>query len=63
MESEQEPISEEMAQAVRSYLERLAQGLCPVCSAPIEQEQQVGRCVYAHPCGHRLYQGRARKKQ
>jgi len=27
------------------------------------KEQQVGRCVYAYPCGHRLYQGRAKKKE
>lgn len=43
-------------------LRLLGSGFCPHCHAKIEREQQVGRSVYAVPCGHRLYQGRARKK-
>lgn len=38
-----------------------APGTCPICGARMERERQVGRCVYAEPCGHRLYQGRTRE--
>ena len=31
--------------------------LCHVCNGRIEKKVQVGRCVYAEPCRHRLYQG------
>lgn len=30
--------------------------VCPECKQPMTK-QQIGRCVYASPCGHRLYQG------
>jgi hypothetical protein len=43
-----------------ALLSSLARGLCPHCHTKIEEERQVGRCVYARPCGHRLYQGKAR---
>lgn len=39
------------------------QWICRHCGAEILNEKQVGRCVYAEPCGHRLYQGRARGKR
>lgn len=45
--------------AVEAYLTKLASNICPQCDAPVERKNQVGRCVYAEPCGHRLYQGRA----
>ena len=32
--------------------------ICPHCEDRIEKFEQVGSCVYAMPCGHRLYQGR-----
>lgn len=47
------------AAAVMKYLTDLDAGICPFCGVAIEKRQQVGRCVYADPCGHRLYQGRA----
>lgn len=31
---------------------------CPECGQAIGEYRQVGRCVYADPCGHRLFQGR-----
>lgn len=62
-----EPDREEQAQkqalveaAALRYLEDLAGGRCPVCHEPAT-EQQVGRSVYAEPCGHRMFEGRARK--
>ena len=31
--------------------------VCCVCGGTITKKVQVHRCVYAEPCGHRLYQG------
>jgi hypothetical protein len=30
---------------------------CVACEQPFTQLAQVGRCVYAEPCGHRQWQG------
>lgn len=56
-----EEIEEEERQrneAVQKWLEDLENDICPHCGAKIEKRVQVGRCVYARPCGCRLYQGR-----
>ncbi len=47
---------------LKAYLDDLAAGVCPHCQAEIKERKQIGRCVYAFPCGHRLYQGRAPDK-
>ena len=44
-------------QAIAKYLSDMAKNICPFCSKPIESKKQIGRCVYALPCYHRLYQG------
>lgn len=31
--------------------------LCPNCNQVVTELRQVGRSVYAYPCGHRLWQG------
>jgi len=31
--------------------------VCCECGETITKKVQVGRCVYAEPCNHRLYQG------
>jgi hypothetical protein len=56
---------EEVQQEVKKIDDLFAQvtsdlqnNICPTCKQPIEKRKQVGRCVYANPCGHRLYQGR-----
>lgn len=41
-------------------LRKMNNGICHVCNAKVEKEVQVGCCVYAEPCGHRLYQGTAK---
>lgn len=56
-------ISPETAAAARRFLKELGDGrTCPRCHAEITDKQQVGRCVYAEPCGHRLYQGQLPKE-
>jgi uncharacterized Zn finger protein (UPF0148 family) len=32
--------------------------VCIHCGTPLDKLEQVGRCVYARPCGCRQYQGR-----
>lgn len=31
---------------------------CPQCCQHVTSIEQVGRCVYAKPCGCRVYQGK-----
>lgn len=54
-----EQLSDEQWRMVREFLVEMAEGkTCPHCHQPIEKKEQRGRCVYALPCGHRLYQGK-----
>lgn len=48
----------ETAEVIKAFFENLANDICPHCKTPITNKRQVGRCVYADPCGHRLYQGK-----
>lgn len=50
--------AEESARHIRALFKKEAAGICPTCDRQIDERRQVGRCVYASPCGHRLYQGR-----
>lgn len=52
----------EIAEAFKQYLRGLQNNVCPHCGMPITNKRQVGRCVYADPCGCRLYQGRLNGK-
>lgn len=56
-------ISPEASAAIVAYFERLMSGLCPVCNHPITGEKQIGRCVYAEPCGHRCIKVRRGRKE
>jgi len=56
---EAEAVAAEQEKHIRQYFEDIAQDVCPICHKAFERKKQVGRCVYAEPCGHRLYQGRA----
>jgi hypothetical protein len=47
---------------IAKYLDNLKNDICPHCKTPIQEQKQVGRCVYSVPCGCRLYQGKAKKK-
>lgn len=54
VEAEEAEIREALAQA----LSEMAEGICTTCHTKIKHYDQVGRCVYARPCGHRQYQGK-----
>lgn len=58
--SEAEAMAEEaeIQTFIKVFFDDLKRGVCPHCQTAIEKRQQVGRCVYAEPCGHRLYQGK-----
>ena len=53
--AEQERVS---AEKLKKFFAAIDADICPRCARAIETYQQVGRCVYVNPCGHRLYQGR-----
>lgn len=51
--------ADEMNAAIENFMERLKNGDCPHCGKKVEKRVQVGPCVYAEPCGHRIGQGKA----
>lgn len=55
---EAEQRERESEEAAERWRRNLAENRCPHCGTSIDRKVQVGRCVYARPCGHRLYQGR-----
>jgi hypothetical protein len=55
--------TDESDQAVADFLKDYHSGVCHHCKTEIQQERQVGRCVYALPCQHRLWQGKARTRK
>lgn len=57
-EAEIEAEQQRTDEAATKWVNSLMSGVCPYCQTKIEQKEQVGRCVYARPCGCRLYQGR-----
>lgn len=57
---EAERLVDRHAAAIATMLANLEAGICNTCGAEIESETQVGLCVYAKPCGHRIGQGKAR---
>jgi len=48
---------ERICRFLDAYFASAEAGICPICQTPIERKKQVGRCVYAEPCGCRLWQG------
>lgn len=51
------------AEAINKFFGDIEANVCPHCQTAIERKKQVGPCVYASPCGHRLYQGRLTKAE
>lgn len=56
-EEEQAQMQEEVQQAALTFFQRLVGGICTVCGGEVTERRKIGRCVYAEPCGHRMYQG------
>jgi hypothetical protein len=57
-----EQVHAEMAEenaAIEAFLTKLRDGICPHCGKKPDDFEQVGHCVYARPCGHRIGQGNA----
>jgi len=51
-------LTPEQSEYIRNFIETLMAGKnCPHCQEPILYKRQVGCCVYASPCGCRLYHG------
>ena len=66
--SYREPTAEEIAAdraawdaRIAELDERLKRGECGECGVKTASVRQVGRCVYAEPCGHRIGQGDAKQ--
>jgi len=58
MKIEREEMLRRAAEELDRDLAEMAAGRCPHCGAAMTK-RQIGRSVYADPCGHRLYQGYA----
>jgi hypothetical protein len=63
-----EPTAEEIAADQAAFEARLDEmrtrserGECSHCGVKVASVRQVGKCVYADPCGHRIGQGDARQ--
>lgn len=66
----QYPTAEQLAEEdkkLTAYMEKFASVMrgelkeCLTCGAAVERYREVRPCVYAEPCGHRQWQGRAPK--
>jgi hypothetical protein len=53
----------DLAVQLRKFFADLAANVCPHCGQAITRKRQNGRCVYADPCGCRLYQGKLTKAE
>jgi len=63
-----EPTAEQIAESDKAinemlvkFRKRMKEGICNDCDTKIQGVKQVGPCVYAEPCGHRIGQGDAEK--
>jgi hypothetical protein len=45
---------------MEEFARRMENGLCFVCGEKVSAVEQVGRCIYAKPCGHRQGQGKVK---
>lgn len=63
MNEDDKPLDPEIAEIARRYMIRLfgfetrESEDCQNCGNHVGQLEQVGRCVYARPCGCRIWQG------
>ena len=63
MSEDKEPIDPEIAAIARKYMlsmmsfENRETEDCPACDQHVDKLDKIGRCVYARPCGCRIWQG------
>lgn len=50
-------------EALNKFFADIKANVCPRCQTAMIYKKQVGPCIYAAPCGHRLYQGRLTKTE
>ncbi len=61
MDTQDAPITPEVQAAMAAFVqqmhERMARRECIMCGTALAAQLQVGRCIYAEPCGCRQGQG------
>ncbi len=60
MSDTEKPVEDPFLVWLGEFLERRTEQ-CWTCKGPIAHLDQVGRCVYARPCGCRLWRGEVPK--
>jgi hypothetical protein len=60
---EAEVVEHQRDENIARFLSAMREGRCPHCQHAVEESVQVGPCIYAKPCGHRLGQGRAKGRR
>lgn len=58
MIDQQETKQGEVPASISRWLYAIQHDECPTCGRRIVRRERVGRCMYATPCGHLLYQGK-----
>jgi len=60
----EDQLAEKRIQKLREVGQRMYESYhtwtCMVCAAEVDYEEQIKGAVYAHPCGHYLWDGQAR---
>jgi hypothetical protein len=57
-EADAEEYAQQSEARLQEFFDRLASNKCPHCGVEVEEKIQIGPCVYAKPCNHRMYQGK-----
>jgi hypothetical protein len=58
-EAEARATVDEREAAWGRFMDEVEQGICATCHVKADDFVQVGPCIYAKPCGHRVGQGDA----
>ncbi len=59
---EEEADRKRVEERIAEWSHKIASNVCPTHNIPITKKQ-VGRCIYAEPCGCRLGQGKLKKSR
>jgi hypothetical protein len=58
-----EVLADQAEEHHRAFMAKIALGVCASCDVEAADFKQVGKCIYAMPCGHRVGQGNAAEYQ